>query len=265
MVKKRRVHIFLIIILCVLIVPIGLLGCRGKEQKTVTAADQFLLAIVNDTAPKKERFQVLTYVAIDSEKGLFAITVPEETKIEMPGVGYNRIKHALNFKDLSLTSRSIAKFVGSSEEQGHYIAIDAKYIATIVDDAGGLYIKRSDSTLGGDAALEALYWAAKEGKPEMQHAIVSAILERLVSANEFPGVAGALKKGGAQGEVNTNLDGEEFKKTMSSLGGLEEVTVVLLPGLVNEDDGIYYWVPRVAVLNDLRRKVTKEGLSAGIG
>ncbi|MBE0447096.1 MAG: LCP family protein [Actinobacteria bacterium] len=261
--KWRKGSIYLLVV-CVLVTPFVSLGCLKKEQKTTVAADQFLFAIVNDSGPKKEQYQVLTYVTMDDKGGLFAIIIPEDTMLEMPGVGYNRIKQAYYFKDLSLTSRSIAKFVGVRNGKGRYIATEARRIADLVDNMGGICVRQGGKAIDGNAVAEELYWSIKKRKPEAYHAIIYGIFEKLMYSNDVLDCFIAFVDGDEYKNHGTNLQREEFKKTMASIGLLKELTVVVLPGSVGEEDGISYWIPKEDILGDLRRMVTKNGLISGI-
>lgn len=260
----KKISIFLIAISLV-ITPFTLLDYYKNQQKTVEPINRFLFAVINDTGPKKERSQILAYVTIDDEnKELLALIIPEDTSIEMSGIGYNRIKHAYYFKDLSLTSRSMAKFLGLRNEQGYYVAMDIKFLAGLIDGMGGIRVGQGSKTVGGNAAVEELNRGVKQREPEIYRSVILGIFEQLNKfASTFDSLI-AFEDGVKYKDHGTSLKREDLKKIITSIGSLEKVTVTVLPGAVVEDDGVFYWAPEEDVLNNLRTVAGDNGLIAAI-
>lgn len=335
MAARRKIFIFLIIA-CLVAISLILLSSIKKEPKGI-AADQFLFAIINEAGPKKDHFQILAYTAIDSrKKEMLAIIVPEDTKLEMPGTGFNRLRHAYYFKDFSLTSKSIAKFISiktsAKINQGYYIAVDAKYLAGLIDDMGGVYKRQEGKTIDGKTAMQELKQAARQRDPEAYGAVIYTLFEKpgkfagklgrvitfkdsttqdssqtarsSASVNRgrwiYRASFGLISQEAAAKTINrvakslsrtnravkksinriadslsfkdstkhknhgTNLKERDFKKTMVSIRSLKKATVVVLPGIEREYNGVFYWAPEKAILTNLREVIAGDGLIAGI-
>jgi len=89
--------------------------------------------------PKPWRADVIILVRVDPGKNkAFVLSIPRDTRVEIPGRGMEKIAHAHSYGEIPLTVNTVEGLIGI--EVDHYIQVDYATFARMVDIMGGIEI-----------------------------------------------------------------------------------------------------------------------------
>ena len=160
-----------------------------------------------DDAGRSDTLMVAA-VDVDSSKAAL-LSIPRDTRVAIEGNGYDKINHAYAFGGHKLTQQTVENLLGVKID--HYILIDTKSFAGIIDaiggvdlnvekrmyyedpwdDNGGLVIDLypGEQHLDGDRAIQYVRYRDGEGdigRVGRQQKFVKAVLAQVISPDMLP-------------------------------------------------------------------------------
>ncbi len=189
------------------------------------------------------------------------VSIPRDTRVQIPGRGQEKISHAHAYGEVSLTKETLENFLDI--EVDRYLVANFDGFENIVDILGGVEMEvekrmryfASDVTinlhpgvqrLDGDKALQYVRFRADAkgdlGRVERQQKFVKAFIDEAYQMRtiwKLPQLLGELSQ-----NVRTNMDlGEmrDFTKRIQD-SEVEEIKTTTLPGYTDYIGGISYFV-----------------------
>lgn len=222
------------------------------------------------------RSDTLFVVMFDKDsKNISLLSIPRDTRVRIPGHGWDKINHAYAYGGRELTQKTVEELLGIRID--NYVMVDFKGFKGLVDAIGGIDIdvekdmyyyddwdgfkvdlKKGPQHLDGETAIQYVRYRDEEGdigRIRRQQHFLMAVYDKITSADmllHVPGLAQQLTS-----MIKTNLpvsDMMDIGKALHSMvkgGGLVTATV---PGTPKYIDGISYWLPDIT---DLRSEMVK--------
>lgn len=222
------------------------------------------------------RSDTLFVVMFDQEKkSVSLLSVPRDTRVRIPGHGWDKINHAYAYGGRELSQATVEELLGIRID--NYVMVDFAGFKGLVDAIGGIDInvekdmyyyddwdgfkvdlKKGPQHLDGETAIQYVRYRDEEGdigRIKRQQHFIMAVYEKITSADmllHVPGLARQLSS-----MIKTNLpvgDMMDIGRALHSMvkeGGLVMATV---PGTPQYIDGISYWLPDIT---DLRSQMVK--------
>ncbi len=201
----------------------------------------------------KVRADSLSVVVLDRDDGSCRmLSVPRDTRVDMPGYGYTKMNSALAVGGIPFQQLMVEQLLGIKID--HYGLIDFSGVEQLVDAIGRVVVVNDEEfTTRGDTHFvegtlalnghEALEYAryrdghdGEYGRQRRQQQVARALLERAVSLDVVTAVPGLLDA--VEGHVRTDLDltdmidiGQEFRSTCTA----ETLETALLDGDIYND------------------------------
>lgn len=222
------------------------------------------------------RSDTLFVVMFDQEKkSVSLLSVPRDTRVRIPGHGWDKINHAYAYGGRELTQATVEELLGIRID--NYVMVDFAGFKGLVDAIGGIDInvekdmyyyddwdgfkvdlKKGPQHLDGETAIQYVRYRDEEGdigRIKRQQHFIMAVYEKITSADMLLHVPGLAKQ--LTSMIKTNLpvgDMMDIGRALHSMvkeGGLVMATV---PGTPQYIDGISYWLPDIT---DLRSQMVK--------
>lgn len=226
-----------------------------------------------DAAPGSEaifegRTDTLLLVRVNPEdKTLRVMSIPRDTRVQIPGYGMAKINHANVEGGPALVAQTIADNLGNVQID-RYVRVNTAAFREIVDIVGGIEVEvphRMEytdqtqglyidlypgwQTLNGDQAEQFARFrsdgAGDIGRVQRQQILLKALRERLTSPTVVPSLPQAIRV--AQRYVDTNLTLEEML-ALANFGleiNTDSFQMVMLPGRFSSASEFEasYWLP----------------------
>ncbi len=225
------------------------------------------------------RADTIILASIDLKtKEVGVLSIPRDTRVEVPGHGLDRVNASHAFGGIELTDRTLESFLNIPID--YYIETDFDGFAQIVDTlggieinikeplnyvdkAGGLYINlpAGKQLLNGDQCLQ--YVRYREpiygdiGRVERQQKFIKAVVNRILNPNiivKLPGLIKDIKAG-----VDTNIPFQDISPFVRLLKDMnqEMITTATLPGEPKYINGASYWIADEEELDILINKLIR--------
>lgn len=196
------------------------------------------------------------------------LSVPRDTRVKIPGHGWEKINHSFAFGGYKLAQRTVEELLGIRIK--HHIVIDIKGFQRIVDAVGGIDIaveKRmfyedpydnlvidlqpGMQHMDGRTAIQYVRYRDEEGdigRIKRQQHFMQAMQEKLSSPAIVTSLPNLIK------EVNALMETDMSASEMVTLGramqkaskqGLKTDTVPGTPAYIEE---VSYWIPDISAL-----------------
>lgn len=223
-----------------------------------------ILILGLDAAPDVQRSDTMMIVHLGAHKTINVLSIPRDTRIELPGVGHTKINHAYAKGKAPLAVDAVSNLVGSPIH--HYVVLKLAGVAAIVDELGGVSLtikhplhyvdhagklfidlQAGQQTLNGDQALQYLRFRhdAKGdiGRIERQQAFLQAIKLRFSSIGTLVKLPTLIFKLYRYIETDMSVSqliglAFQLQSTMDS-GRIDSQT---LPGEAQDIGGASYWI-----------------------
>ncbi|ASC73000.1 Putative transcriptional regulator YvhJ [Halomicronema hongdechloris C2206] len=246
-------------------------GFRYRVERPVNllvmGIDEVPDAAANSPARFSGRTDTLLLVRVNPDEQRASImSIPRDTRVEIPAVGLNKINHANVVGGPELVARTISYNLGPIAID-RYVRINTSAFRELVDLVGGVdvfvpkrmvYQDRSQGltinlqpgwqTLNGDQAEQFARFRQDAqgdiGRVQRQQMLLKALRQRLTSPTVIPRLPQAIRI--AQRHVDTNLTLEEMLALANFVLTLEpeQLQMVMLPGhFSNGDYNASYWIP----------------------
>ncbi|MEL6604062.1 MAG: LCP family protein [Cyanobacteria bacterium J06614_10] len=249
--------------------PVNILVMGLDEAKDVEGAEPDDLVGRTDT---------MLLVRVDPEqKVVNVMSIPRDTRVEIPGYGYDKINQA-NFEGGAELAAQTVMQNFSSVEIDRYVRISTVAFKEIVDLVGGIEVlvpkamQYEDKTQGlvidlqpglqnlnGDEAEQFARFRQDSygdiGRVQRQQILLKALRQRIASPMVLPKLPQIIRV--LQQRIDTNLSVEELLALTGFGLNLEtkDLHMVMLPGDFSdpEEYGASFWLPDYAASSDLMR------------
>lgn len=245
---------------------------KAHHAKAVSAAPAqrsepltvLLLGLDARPGERTGRTDAIVVARYDPEANkLFLLSVPRDTRAEIPGHGVGKINSAYVFGGLTLAEEAVSRLTGVKIDR--YVVFRWDSFVKVVDILGGVELdverdmhhedasggslseidlKAGHQILDGRKALQYARWRGDErgdiGRIERQQKLLKAFIQQALRPEnlpKLPGVAVELIRC-----VDTDLSVGGVFGFLRPLGGAPDVRTATLPGEVGMIGGISYWM-----------------------
>lgn len=280
--RKSRRNRFLLILTCLLLF-ISVAGATyywstgGKFEKARKAGAaiglphkvNILVMGVDERSDDVGRSDTMFVVTVDtSTKAVSMLSVPRDTRVKIPGYGWDKINHAYADGGYKLSQRAVEELLGIPMD--YYALINFAAFNKIVDAVGGVTIdvekrmyyedpydnllidlKPGEQKMDGRTAIKYVRYRDEEGdigRIERQQKFIKAMLNEVTSPFIVPRIPAIIR------EVNSALQTDMTTSEMLNLAkllndasktGLKTATVPGKPAYISD---ISYWIPDITEL-----------------
>lgn len=278
--KKRRIWPWILLFFCFAAAAIGgalfanssLLDKpieQAVDDGLLTAKDKTTVMImgVDERDGDVGRSDTLMIAAVDpKQKQASLLSVPRDTRVKIKGHGFDKVNAAYAYGHEKLTQDTIENLLGVSIE--HYVIINTKSFAKIIDalggididvpkrmhyedpydDDGGLLIDFHPGMQHMDGAKAITYVRYRDeegdlGRIRRQQDFIKACIDKMVSPAVIPKLPGIIRE--VMGSIKTDLS---FRQLLELAGTLKEsksngLKTNMVPGRPLYIDGVSYWIP----------------------
>lgn len=222
------------------------------------------------------RSDTLFVVMFDKDsKGVSLLSIPRDTRVRIPGHGWDKINHAYAYGGRELTQKTVEELLGIRID--NYVMVDFKGFKGLVDAIGGIDInvekdmyyyddwdgfkvdlKKGPQHLDGETAIQYVRYRDEEGdigRIKRQQHFMMAVYDKITSADMLLHVPGLAKQ--LSSMIKTNLpvsDMMDIGKALHSMVKEKGLAMATVPGTPQYIDGISYWLPDIT---DLRSEMVK--------
>ena len=231
---------------------------------------------VDERSEDTGRSDTLFVVTIDTNtKEVAMLSVPRDTRVKIPGHGWDKINHAYAFGGHKLTQQAVEGLLGIKID--HYITINIAGFKKIIDAIGGVTIdveKRmyySDpyddngdnggpfvidlrpgvQHMDGSMAIQYVRYRDEEGdigRVERQQKFLRALVKEVANPSVITKIPSIIKEVGSV--VNSDLSTSEMLNLAKILNDASKkgLKTDMVPGKPAYIDDISYWLPDVMAL-----------------
>ena len=222
------------------------------------------------------RSDTLFVVMFDKDsKSISLLSIPRDTRVRIPGHGWDKINHAYAYGGRELTQKTVEELLGIRID--NYVMVDFKGFKGLVDAIGGIDInvekdmyyyddwdgfkvdlKKGPQHLDGETAIQYVRYRDEEGdigRIKRQQHFMMAVYDKITSADMLLHVPGLAKQ--LSSMIKTNLpvsDMMDIGKALHSMVKEKGLAMATVPGTPQYIDGISYWLPDIT---DLRSEMVK--------
>lgn len=223
-----------------------------------------------NSGARSDTIIVLTYEKISGEMHL--LSIPRDTRVEIPGRGLDKINHAYAFGRQDLSIKTISKFLGGVEID-YWATIDMGTVPKVIDYFGeiqvdveknipALGLKAGLQMLNGERLLSYLRWRydlmGDIGRVQRQQGFVVDLLRKFqanIPYSKIPQVYGDLNK-----TFSTNMGLMEILWWANHLKSYDmaELETHNVPGWFLNINGVSYWDANKEQTDELLRTMFPE-------
>lgn len=249
----------------------GLLSSNRKINILVLGVDER----ANDVG----RSDTLFLLTVDTDsKEVSMLSIPRDTRVKIPGNGWDKINHAYAFGKTSLSIKTVEDFLGIPID--YYVKINITNFQKIIDavggvdinvekpmhytdsydDNGGLYINFSPGLqhLNGKTAIEYVRYRDEEGdigRIARQQKFIKALLNQVATPGviiKIPAIIGELSAA-----VETDMSAGDMLDLAQMLkdAAKQGLVAAMVPGKPVYISEISYWLPDIITLRQYVAKI----------
>jgi LCP family protein required for cell wall assembly len=257
----------------------GPLGILGPAPSRVN----ILVLGVDERSDDVGRSDTMFVVSVDPKKqDVDIISVPRDTRVKIPGFGYDKINHAYAEGKHKLSQRAVEGLIGFPLQ--HYLVIDFNGFKRIIDALGGVTIdvekrmyyedpydnlvidlRAGVQTLNGEDAIGYVRYRDGDGdigRIERQQKFMKAVLQQVTQPSVVGRLPALVKELSAA--VRTSMstsDMVSFAKLMNDARkqGFEGHMVPGAPAMIGQ---LSYWLPDIVETRQMMAKIMGTTLDA---
>jgi LCP family protein required for cell wall assembly len=218
------------------------------------------------------RSDTLFVVTVDTNtKEVAMLSVPRDTRVKIPGKGWDKINHAYAFGGHKLTQQAVEGLLGIKIDNhiminiaGFKKIIDAIGGVTIdvekrmyyndpYDDNGGLVIdlRKGVQRMDGDSAIQYVRYRDEEGdigRVERQQKFLKAVLTEISSPSVITKIPGIIRE--VSSVIKSDMSTSEMLNLAKVLNDASKngLKTDMVPGKPAYIDEVSYWLPDVMAL-----------------
>ena len=260
-------------------------GEDGSPLDNLTRAERLdlkknIVVLGVDERPSEQdtgRSDTLFVVMLDTDnKDVSLLSVPRDTRVKIPGYGWDKINHAFAFGGHKLTQETTEQLLGI--RINNYVMIDFKGFKGLVDAIGGVDIEVEKPMsyydewdgftidlapgmqhMDGEKAIQYVRYRDEEGdigRIKRQQKFLRAVYDKVTSVEIIPKLPALVEQ--ANKMLDTDLSLGDMMDLAQALHGMMEkhggLHAAMVPGLPEYIDGISYWIPDIT---DLRAQMAE--------
>ncbi|SDG94400.1 transcriptional attenuator, LytR family [Selenomonas sp. WCT3] len=299
--KKRRIWPWVLLFFCFAAAAIGgaLFANSSLLDKPIeeavddgllTAKDKTTVMImgVDERDGDVGRSDTLMIAAVDpKQKQASLLSVPRDTRVKIKGHGFDKVNAAYAYGHEKLTQDTVENLLGVNIE--HYVIINTKSFAKIIDalggididvpkrmhyedpydDDGGLLIDFQPGMQHMDGAKAITYVRYRDeegdlGRIRRQQDFIKACIDKMVSPAVIPKLPSIIRE--VMGSIKTDLS---FRQLLELAGTLKEsksngLKTDMVPGRPLYIDGVSYWIPDLSKIRTTVAETLGVNMSAKV-
>ncbi len=238
------------------------LGVISEEGRIPSALNILVSGIDGHNGLEKARSDIILLVSIQTKEDIaYGISIPRDSRVEIPDYGFQKVNHARVYGGISLLRETIGKLL--DVEVDYYAEINFEAFKLLVDELGGvpftvsqelrdnltephIYVPAGTYNLTGEQSLGVLrfrhYPTGDIDRIKVQQEFFKAFIkeflkpERLLQIRQLSGIF--------YNYVRTDLPNKNLIPLALSLRSitLEDVVFKTIPGRGQNIGGLDYWV-----------------------
>ncbi|MCD5407513.1 MAG: LCP family protein [Desulfotomaculum sp.] len=244
--------------------PAGAVDVPKEEAVNIEERLNFLL-LGMDARPCEQaaRTDTMLFVSIDPETNRIAmISIPRDTRVQIPGYGRNRINAVNVYGGPELAKQTVSKLLGVPVD--YYVLTNFAGFKDIVDAVGGVNfnvprdmyyygpvdntlidLKKGQQLLDGDKALQLIrfrgYCDGDIGRTGQQQQFLKALAKEVLQPVTVTKLHKLLPS--IDNAVSTNLGVLQMARLAKAAKNWSDAEIITqtLPGRFAEIDGVSYW------------------------
>ncbi|MCE5287144.1 MAG: LCP family protein [Pelosinus sp.] len=284
-VRARRIKVIVSILLAISVVAAAAFywfvsgGNFDKAKRTVGSIigeDKVNIMVmgVDERGDDVGRSDTLFVLSIDKKtKQVSMLSIPRDTRVNIPGHGFDKINHAYAFGGHKLTQKSVEGLLGMPMD--YYMVINMAGFKKIVDaiggvdidvekrmyyddpydDDGGLHINLRSGLqhMNGDTAIQYVRYRDEEGdigRVGRQQKFMRAVLTQAASPTIITKLPGIIS--GLNSAIKTDLSTSEMLNLAKLVNDASKqgMKADMVPGKPAYIDDISYWLPDIVALRE---------------
>lgn len=253
----------------------GGLSEKKKEEASIVSPQNkinIMVMGVDERADDVGRSDTLFVMTVDTNtKEVAMLSIPRDTRVKIPGKGWDKINHAYAFGGYKLTQQAVEGLLGIKID--HHIMIDIAGFKKIIDAMGGVTIdveKRMYYTdpydddgglvidlrpgvqhMNGRTAIQYVRYRDEEGdigRVERQQKFLKAVLNEVASPSVLTKIPSIIKE--VSNVVKSDMSTSEMLSLAKILNDASKngLRTDMVPGKPAYIDEISYWLPDLLAL-----------------
>lgn len=220
------------------------------------------------------RSDTLFIMTADPDKNQISmLSIPRDTRVLIPGYGYDKINHAYSLGGQQLTEKAVERLLNMPID--HYVVIDFKSFFKIIDALGGIDIYVDERMyyedpwddngglvidiqpgmqhMNGDMAIQYVRYRDEDGdigRVERQQKFLKAVMDRVASPAIITKIPALIYQIGASVETDLSMSQMLSLAAMFKQSKDNGMRAYMVPGEPVYIDEISYWVPNVETLRE---------------
>lgn len=248
----------------------------AMEEYMVAPIDKVNIMVVGVDRRNEDigRSDTLFIVTADPKANqLSMLSVPRDTRVLIPGYGYDKINHAYSLGGHKLTERSVEMLLNMPID--HYVLIDFKAFYKIIDalggidiyvdkrmyyedpwdDGGGLVIDIQPGLqhMDGKTAIQYVRYRDEGGdigRVERQQKFLKAVMDRVASPAILTKIPALIYQISAAVETDLTMSQMFSLAAMFKEAKDNGMRAYMVPGQPADIDDVNYWIPDVETLRE---------------
>jgi LCP family protein required for cell wall assembly len=290
--RKKTERLLLLGIAIVLVLSIGAfvwgnsMGRSGPIMGILggTSSRTNILVLGVDERPDDiGRSDTMFVVSVDTKnQDVDIVSIPRDTRVKIPGLGYDKINHAYAEGKYKLSQRAAEALLGVPLQ--HYLIIDFNGFKRIIDALGGVTIdvekrmyyedpydnlvidlRPGVQKLNGEDAIGYVRYRDQDGdigRIQRQQKFMKAVVQQVVQPSTITRLPSLVKE--LSGAVRTSMSTSEMINLAKVLNdarkqGFEGHMVPGKPAYINE---ISYWLPDIVETRQMMAEIMGKPLDA---
>ncbi|MEN6411700.1 MAG: LCP family protein [Veillonellales bacterium] len=276
--KKRTISILIVIMAVAAVAAAAYYWFGGSPEQSagghLTAENKVNILVmgVDQRDGDVGRSDTLFVLTVDTKnKSVSMLSVPRDTRVKIPGHGWDKINHAYAMGGHKLSMKAVEGLLGINMD--HYVLININGFKKIVDAIGGVDIdveKRMYYTdpyddngglvinlkpglqhMDGETAIQYVRYRDEEGdigRVQRQHKFMKAVLKEIASPSIIPKIPTIIK------EVSSAVITDMSTGQMLSMAQIvndayqQGLRTDMVPGKPAYIDDVSYWLPDLVAL-----------------
>lgn len=248
----------------------------AMEEYMVAPIDKVNIMVVGVDRRTEDigRSDTLFIMTADPEENQISmLSIPRDTRVLIPGYGYDKINHAYSLGGHQLTEKSVERLLNMPID--HYVLIDFKSFFKIIDALGGIDIYVDERMyyedpwddngglvidiqpgmqhMDGEMAIQYVRYRDEDGdigRVERQQKFLKAVMDRVASPTILTKIPALIYQISASVETDLSMSQMFSLAAMFKQSKDNGMRAYMVPGEPVYIDEISYWMPNVEVLRE---------------